>query len=130
MRTRLLRILFGLALIAFASAAVVAHHSLAAFDLDTELIMQGTVIRFDYLNPHVHLLVSVSNDDGSTTEWVFVLDAPVLLEALGVGAEFFQPGEPIWIRTNPAIDGSRVGFLAGAVTGGGAHFRDTEGLDD
>jgi len=130
MRSPLLRILFSLALTAFAPASVVAHHSLAAFDLDTELVLQGTVTRFDYLNPHAHLLVVVVNDDGSTTEWDFELDAPVQLEALGVGADFFQPGVPIRIRTNPARDGSRVGFLAGAVTGSGAHFRDTWGLED
>lgn len=130
MRSRLLQMLFGFALIVFASASVVAHHSLAAFDLDTELILQGTVMRFDYRQPHAHLLVAVSNDDGSTTEWEFELDAPVQLEHLGVGAEFFQPGESIRIRTNPARDGSHVGFLAGAVTSSGAHFRDTEGLDE
>jgi len=124
------RILFSLALIAFAPSSVVAHHSLAAFDLDTELIMQGTVTRFDYAHPHAHLLVAVINGDGSVTEWDFELDAPVQLEALGVGAEFFEPGEPIRIRTNPARDSSRVGYLAGAVTGSGAHFRDTDGLDD
>jgi hypothetical protein len=130
MRSRLLRILFGLALTAFTPASVVAHHSLAGFDLDTELVMQGTVTRFDYLHPHVHLLVAVINDDGSATEWDFELDAPVQLEALGVGADFFQPGESIKLRTNPARDGSRVGFLAGAVTLSGKHFRDTYGLDD
>jgi len=119
-----------LALIAFAFASAVAHHSLAGFDLDTEFIMQGTVTRFDYVNPHAHLLVAVINDDGSVTEWDFELDAPVQLEALGVGAEFFEPGEPIRIRTNPARDGSRVGFLAGAVTRSGKLFRDTDGLDD
>jgi len=130
MRSRRLRILFALALSAFVSASVVAHHSLAAFDLDIELILHGTVTRFDYQHPHAHLIVAVINDDGIASEWEFELDSPVQLEHLGVGAEFFQPGEPIRIRTNPARDGSRVGFLAGAVTGGGAHFRDTEGLDD
>ncbi len=92
--------------------------------------MHGTVTRFDYRQPHARLLVAVINDDGSVTEWVFELDAPVQLEHLGVGAEFFQPGEPVRIRTNPARDGSHVGFLAGAVTRSGAQFRDTEGLDD
>jgi len=100
------------------------------FDLDVELVMHGTVTRFDYAPPHAHLFVLIENQDGSTTEWDFELDAPAQLEYLGVGADFFQAGDAIGIKTSPAKDGRPVGFLAGAQTSRGLSFRDTEGLDD
>ena len=118
------------ALWSLVAAPVASHHSVAMFDLDVELVMHGTVTRFVYAAPHAHLFVLVDNEDGSSTEWDFELDAPVQLEYLGVGADFFRRGESVRLKTNPAKDGRPVGFLAGARTSRGSSFRDTDGLDD
>lgn len=126
---RIRRAAAGLLLL-LAASPVVSHHSVAMFDLDVELVVRGTVARFDYAPPHAHLFVVVENRDGGTTEWDFELDAPVQLEHLGVGVDFFRPGETIVARISPAKDGRPVGFLAGAVTSRGSSFRDAEGLDD
>lgn len=111
------------------SLPVVAHHSAAMFDFDKELRLQGTVTRFDYVNPHSWLYVDVRNDDGSVTEWGFELDAPPRLRRLGVSPRFWEPGDEVVIRTNPLKDGRPAGHLAGALNSDGDTFGNAEGLE-
>ena len=118
------------ALLLLFTCPAASHHSVAMFDFDIELIMSGRVTRFDYVNPHCRLHVDIENEDGSSTVWELELDAPEQLRYLGVSADFFAPDEPIKVKVNPVKDGRPAGFLAGATTGAGRSFRDTEGIED
>jgi hypothetical protein len=104
------------------------HHSAAMFDDQVVLTLEGTVTRFDYLNPHSWLYVNVANDDGTITEWGFELDAPPRLRRLGISPNFWQQGDPITLKTNPLRDGRPAGHLVGAVSGE-RKFGNTTGLD-
>ncbi len=123
------------ALLAGAAAALVmtipagAHHSAAMFDFEQEVRLEGTVTKFDYVNPHSWLYVNVENDDGTITEWGFELGAPPLLRRQGVSPRFWEPGDTIVLKTNPLKDGRPAGHLAGAISSDGNTFGDTEGLE-
>lgn len=93
---------------------VAAHHSAAMFDDTINLALEGTVTRFDYLNPHSWLYVDVANADGTTTEWGFELDAPPRLRRVGVSPHYWQPGDEVQVVTNPLRDGRPAGHLAAA----------------
>ena len=117
---------------AVALAAIVpagAHHSAAMFDFEKELRLEGTVTRFDYINPHSWLYVNVDNDDGTVTEWGFELGAPPLLRRQGISTRFWEPGDRIVLKTNPLKDGRPAGNLAGALSGDGQTFGNAEGLE-
>jgi hypothetical protein len=118
----------ALAVLALAGAPAVAHHSGAMFDAEVLLTLQGTVTRFDYVNPHSWLYVNVANDDGTFTEWGFELDAPPRLRRLGVSPNFWHGGDSITLKTNPLKDGRPAGHLVGAVTVAGRTFGDTAGI--
>lgn len=105
-----------------------AHHSAAMFDDQVVLTLKGTVTKFDYLNPHSWLYVTVENDDGTSTEWGFELDAPPRLRRLGVSPSHWQPGDKVTLKTNPLRDGRPAGHLVGAVSAGGRTFGNTAGL--
>ena len=105
-----------------------AHHSAAMFDDQVELTLTGVVTRFDYLNPHSWLYVNVANDDGTHTEWGFELDAPPRLRRAGVSPNFWQPGDPVTIKTNPLKDGRPAGSLRGAINTEGTTFGNASGL--
>lgn len=92
-----------------------SHHSAAMFDDQKVLTLEGTVTKFDYLNPHSWLYVNVKNDDGSVTEWGFELDAPPRLRRVGVSPTFWRPGDRIVVKTNPLRDGRPAGHLVGAL---------------
>jgi hypothetical protein len=107
-----------------------AHHSAAMFEDRLVLTLSGTVARFDYVNPHSWLYVNVENDDGTTTEWGFELDAPPRLRRLGISPSFWREGDRVTVRTRPLKDGRPAGALVGAVTENGRSFGNTAGIED
>jgi hypothetical protein len=112
------------------SVPALGHHSGAMFEESLELTLHGEVTHFDYVNPHSWLYVSVDNDDGSTTEWGFELDAPPRLRRLGISPSFWRQGDRVTIKTRPLKDGRPAGALVGAVSDRGNAFGNTDGLED
>src|SRR5262245_66199264 len=55
-------------LLALAAAVLVApasaHHSISMFDTSKEILIEGTVARFDWVNPHMYLVVETTGPDG------------------------------------------------------------------
>jgi hypothetical protein len=87
-------------------APAYAHHSQAMFDTSKELVLKGTVARFDWVNPHMYLVIATTDPDGK----------PVQIEGEGLGItqalvdglkrDALKPGTPIVMRANP----NRGGF--------------------
>jgi hypothetical protein len=71
------------------------------FDTSKEILVEGTVARFDWVNPHMYLIVETIGPDGQ----------PALVEGEGVGItqalvdgldrEALKPGTPVVMRANP-----------------------------
>ena len=88
------------AITAFAAPAS-AHHSVSMFDTSQEILIEGTVARFDWVNPHMYLTVETKGPDGQ----------PALIEGEGLGItqalvdgldrEALKPGTPVVVRANP-----------------------------
>jgi hypothetical protein len=78
-----------------------AHHSQAMFDTSQEILIEGTVARFDWVNPHMYLIVATKGPDGQ----------PALVEGEGLGItqalvdgldrDALKPGTPVVVRANP-----------------------------
>ena len=88
-----------------------AHHSRAMFDLDTELELKGTVISFDWTNPHSWLHVMIEGEDGEAVHWAFEMVAIGGLARVGMRPNTVQPGDVISLRTHPLKDGGTGGEL-------------------
>src|SRR5437867_3803237 len=103
----------GLAGIAAAllAAPAVAHHAFAMFDQSKVLTMSGTVKQFDFVNPHTWLHVTIVNDKGVTSTWLFEGGSPSQLVALGWSKDHPRVGEKIEVGFRPMKDGSRGGQL-------------------
>ena len=90
-----------LAAIALQSAPASAHHSQAMFDQSQEILIEGTVERLDWVNPHMYLIVRTTGPDGQ----------PALVEGEGLGItqalvdgldrDALKPGTPVVMRANP-----------------------------
>ena len=46
-----------------------AHHGSAAYEVDREITVRGTVTAFQWTNPHVRVVLRVARPDGTATEW-------------------------------------------------------------
>ena len=66
-----LRTTLALAAFLCVAAPALAHHSLAPYDREISRTIEGVVKAYDFANPHVKLSVTVTNPDGSATDWVF-----------------------------------------------------------
>src|SRR5262245_39071020 len=47
-----------------------AHHAVASvYDLNKEIVLQGELVKLNFVNPHSNIHIAVHNADGTTTEW-------------------------------------------------------------
>jgi hypothetical protein len=96
-----MRHLIAAAVIALVGAPAFGHHSQSMFDTTKELVLEGTVERFDWVNPHMYILIKTTGPDGK----------PALVEGEGVGItqalvdgldrNALPPGTPVVMRANP-----------------------------
>ncbi|QDZ09789.1 DUF6152 family protein [Devosia ginsengisoli] len=107
---------------------VYAHPSYALFDLEKVAIFEGTVVKFDYLNPHCWLFITVVDDAGVETLRGFEMDGPPGLMRQGIRPNYFSPGEQVAVKSNPLRDGRPAGLFRGVLKADGEGFGDVEGL--
>jgi hypothetical protein len=82
-------------------APAAAHHSQSMFDTTKEIVVEGTVERFDWVNPHMYILIKTTGPDGK----------PAVVEGEGVGItqalvdgldrNALKAGTPVVMRANP-----------------------------
>jgi hypothetical protein len=80
---------------------LLAHHSQAMFDTTKEILIEGTVARFDWVNPHMYLVVDTIGPDGKPAQ--VEGEGLGITQALVDGLEraALQPGTPVVMRANP-----------------------------
>jgi hypothetical protein len=63
-----------------AAAPVRAHHSPAAmYDISRVVALQGVVTEVQWVNPHAHLFLDVTDEAGTTVNWDVEFPAPAAL---------------------------------------------------
>ena len=122
-------VLFGCLL---AATSVQAHHATASvYDMEQLGEVHGTLAAIKFVNPHGSISVAVTNDDGTTTEWVFTTGSTTALARQGisqVGPNALKIGEELTVQFRPARNGSPLGGLLsierdnGQVLGNGEDF--------
>ena len=130
MRTKLAVMVAGAGLL-LAAAPTWAHHSFSAeFDVNKPLKLQGTLTKWEMINPHSWFHLDVKGPDGKVVPWLIEGGSPNQLIRLGVtkntlavGTEFFIEGYQAKDGTNKAVgrnflfaDGRRL-FLGGSAPG-------------
>jgi Family of unknown function (DUF6152) len=110
-----------LAAVACAMAAIVpaiAHHSFAMFDKSKIVTIVGTVARYEWTNPHMHIgVVVAANKEGvAAGEWD-VEGASINISAReGWTRNTFKAGDKITVEVHPLRDGTQGASLMFAVT--------------
>jgi hypothetical protein len=98
-----------------------AHHSPAAFDLNSQITIQGKITRLDWTNPHVYIYVAAAPVGGQTTEWVIETDPVPILVRSGWSRESLAVGSAVTVRANPDRNAQRNhAILVSLALGNGA----------
>lgn len=93
-----------------AAGTALAHHSFAMFDQTKTVTLKGTVIEFQWTNPHAFLHVEVT-EDGRKTAWHVELNSPNNLRRQGWRSDSVKPGEAVTVVINPLRDGTSGGLF-------------------
>lgn len=96
-----------------------AHHSFAMFDYNKELTIVGEVKELQWTNPHIHLVVNVSNGRGGVAEWDVEGGTPGNLRRNGWSRDVVKQGEKISVVIHPLKNGTTGGMLVLATRGDG-----------
>ena len=78
------------------------HHSPTMFNLNSIVVIQGTVSRFEWKNPHVYVYIQTTRDGGEGGEWLIETDATPILTRNGWTPDSLTIGELVTVRANPA----------------------------
>jgi hypothetical protein len=107
--TRKLTVIFyaAVAVILFAGP-IFAHHGAAAYDTSENTTLKGTVVEFDFINPHCQLFLNVTDDSGKVVKWDGEFTNPGTLHRRGWTKEMFKPGDQITMIGNRAKNGANV----------------------
>jgi hypothetical protein len=82
-----------------------AHHGSAAYDMSTTTVT-GTIVEFQFVNPHCQLRVDAKDDKGNVVQWTGEFTNPAALHRRGWTKEMFKPGEQITLVGNRAKRGA------------------------
>src|SRR6185436_13145036 len=102
----------GSAILMLAGPAL-AHHSFAMFDYNKDVTIVGDVKELQWTNPHIHLLVNVSDGKG-VAEWDVEGGTPNNLRRTGWSRDVVKPGDKISVVVHPLKNGSTDGQLVKA----------------
>jgi hypothetical protein len=83
------------------------HHSEAAeFDQNTPVKLTGTIVKVEWLNPHVWFYVDVRDEQGKVTTWGFSAAPPGALMRRGITKDALVIGAVVNVEGSRARDGS------------------------
>ncbi len=130
MRTKRAVVFAGVGFL-LAAVPLVAHHAFSAeFDIAKPLTLQGTLTKWEMINPHSWFHIEVKDPAGKVVPWMIEGGSPNQLIRLGVTKNTLAVGTAILIEgyqakdgTNKAVgrnftlpDGTRL-FLGGSAPG-------------
>jgi hypothetical protein len=81
------------------AVSATGHHSVSAeFDTNQPITFSGTVVRVDWMNPHIYTLVEVESEDGSSVTYRVEGSAPNSLYRRGWRKDSLQPGDTVVVE--------------------------------
>ena len=90
----------GLSLFALSAYA---HHSQAAqYDTSKEVKIQGTLVQFQFRNPHTFIQVEAPDESGNMVRWSIEWGGVGQLNGQGVTRTTLKYGDPVIITANPS----------------------------
>lgn len=102
-------------------AAVSAHHSAIQFDFGKNVQVTGVVKKFQAINPHMRLVLTVTDAKG-TRDIEFEGHSTNNMYRGCYRDKMINVGDKITVIIAPLKDGSDGGYVTGAVTAKGEKF--------
>lgn len=106
MRAMLSVVALAVGLVVAGPAPGRAHHAFSAeFDANRPVILEGTVTRMDWVNPHSWIHIEVVRPDGTVEKWMIEGGTPNTLLRRGLRKQDLPQGTKIRVEGYQAKDG-------------------------
>src|ERR1700722_9661287 len=96
-----------------------AHHSGAMFDASKKVDVSGTIVDFNWSNPHANFKVNVQKPDGSSEVWAVEMNSPNNLVRDGWKRTTLKAGDKVTVTVRPLRDGTPGGQYVSIVLADG-----------
>jgi hypothetical protein len=83
-----------------------AHHSTAMYDSQNPKTISGTVVKFDWTNPHAFIFLDVKDEKGNVVRWEVEMMSLNHLRSYGWTSKTVKPGDTISCTGAPAKSGA------------------------
>lgn len=94
-----------------ASSLLFAHHSASQYDFANGVDVEGKIILIEVSNPHIDLILEITNDDGSTKEVRFEGHSRNNVYRRGWRPDMMTEGDDITITIAPMRNGDDGGYI-------------------
>jgi hypothetical protein len=88
-----------------AAGVAEAHHSRALYDMTTEVVLDGTVTKLEWMNPHISMTVATKGADGAPVLHEIEVMSVSEARALGLRREAIAEGSRVVVRAHPGRGG-------------------------
>jgi Family of unknown function (DUF6152) len=86
---------------------ILAHHSFSAeYDFAKPITLQGTVVKWELINPHGWITLDAKDASGKTIRWAVETGNPNALLRAGWRKDSLKPGDEVTIEGYLAKDGT------------------------
>jgi Family of unknown function (DUF6152) len=96
-----------------------AHHGTANYDTNKTVTVKGTITDFQFVNPHVIIVMDVKGDDGKVVSWQGELTSPNRLSRVGWSKSVIKLGDTLTIAGYPTKSGSPEIWIQKVTTASG-----------
>jgi hypothetical protein len=110
------KLLVLVAAAALAPMAALAHHSPAAFDMRGEIVVEGTLAKVDWANPHVYLTIDTVGPGGQRIQQQVEAVSMSSVQAVGLTRDRLVIGSPVVVRAHPNRRGAGYTVLGADIT--------------
>ncbi len=115
----------SLFLLAFLAAIPAwAHHSMAGFDREKTVSINGTVKQFKWANPHSWIEMEVPDGKGGAVTWNVEMTSPAVLIRAGWKSSVLKPGDKVTVMAHPQLNGEPGGIFVSVTTADGHTLTD------
>ena len=103
---RNLALFVALALLAIVTPVFAHHSETAEYDSTKPVKVTGTIVKVEWMNPHIWFYVDVKDENGKVTTWGFSSAPPGMLLRRGITKETLKIGSVVNVEGSRARDGS------------------------
>jgi hypothetical protein len=79
---------------------------MSMYDRDHEVVLNATIVTFDWTNPHLQIAFDGADDKGNVQRWVAEGPGPSRLSSRGWSKDSLKPGDHVTLYGNANKDGS------------------------